>query len=113
MLPTFYDPMPDFSAINRSLAWATDSTLPKMLDDVFRTVISHLDDDTPLVVVAYEALNNITGYNKRLNVAYRLQDKLMEYLKSFKGGNLLFHTISLALLIFLVTFAVRTHTIYS
>lgn len=83
MLPTFYDPMPDFSAINRSLAWATDFTLPKMLDDVFRTVISHLDDDTPLVVVAYEALNNITGYNKRLNVAYRLQDKLMEYLKSY------------------------------
>ena len=61
MLPTFYDPMPDFSAINRSLAWAADSTLPKMLDDVFRTVISHLDDDTPLVVVVYETLNNIAG----------------------------------------------------
>ena len=82
MLPTFYDPMPDFSAINRSLAWATDYTLPKMLDDVFRTVISHHDDDKPLVVVAYETLNNITGYNKRLIVAYQLQDKLMEYLKS-------------------------------
>lgn len=82
MRPTFYDPMPDFSAINRSLAWVYDPTLPTLLDNTFQTIIAPRDDSKSLVVAAYEALTEIVGYNKRLNVAYRLQDKLNAYLKS-------------------------------
>lgn len=80
--PPFYNPpMPDFNAINRSLDWMTDPTLPALLEKTYQTIISN-HDARPFFVVAYDALSEIAGYNKRLNVAYQLKDRLLNYLKS-------------------------------
>lgn len=73
--------MPDFSAINRSLDWAVDPTLPALLEKTYQAIITN-HDDRPFFVVAYDALSEIVGYNKRLNVAYQLKDRLLNYLKS-------------------------------
>jgi hypothetical protein len=74
-------PMPDFSAINRSIAWMTDPTLPALLEKTYQVIITNRDA-RPFFLVAYDALSEITGYNKRLNVAYQLKDRLLNYLKS-------------------------------
>ncbi len=80
--PSFYDPpMPDFSAINRSISWMTDPMLPALLEKTYQTIITN-HDERPFFVAAYDALSEIAGYNKRLNVAYQLKDRLLNYLKS-------------------------------
>lgn len=73
--------LPDFSAINRSVAWMTDPTLPALLEKTYQVIITN-HDSRPFFLVAYDALSEIVGYNKRLNVAYQLKDRLLEYLKS-------------------------------
>lgn len=73
--------MPDFSAINRSLEWMTDSTLPALLEKTYQIIITN-HDGRPFFVVAYDALSEIAGYNKRLNIAYQLKDRLLNYLRS-------------------------------
>lgn len=85
--PQFYNPpIPDFSAINRSLEWMTDSTLPALLEKTYQTVITN-HDERPFFVVAYDALSEIAGYNKRLNVAYQLKDRLLDYLRNRYAEN--------------------------
>ena len=80
-MSSYYDSLPNFSAINKSVAWATDPTLPKLLEETYLSIIRS-KDERPYVEIAYHALSEIVGYNKRLNVAYNLKDRLLSYFQS-------------------------------
>lgn len=75
-------PSPDYHAIQDSLNWTMDPSLPALLNETYQAVIMNRDDNKPYVVVAYEELSRIVGYKKRLTIARKLKDRLLEYLQS-------------------------------
>ena len=84
-IPPVFNPstssMPDFSALNRSLEWTLNPTLPALLERTYHAVIERRDESKPFVVVAYDVLSNIVEYNRRANVAFELKKKVLDYLE--------------------------------
>lgn len=73
--------MPDLNAINRSLEWMTDPTLPALLERIYQAVIERREDSKPFMVVAYDVLSNLVEYYRRANVAFELKKKILGYLE--------------------------------
>lgn len=80
--PPFYNPpTPDFSAINRSLEWTINPTLPALLEHTYQAVIERHNESKPLMVVAYDVLSNIVDYYRRATIAFELKKKVLDYLE--------------------------------
>lgn len=73
--------MSGFLKLDQSMAWATDHELPNLVNKAFDAVITN-QDDSPFIVTVYRTLLDSLSPQRRLNILYQLEPRLLEYYKS-------------------------------
>lgn len=73
--------MSGFLKLEESMAWATDRELPNLVNKAFDDVITN-QDDSPFIVTVYRTLLDYPSPQRRLDILYQLEHRLLDFYKS-------------------------------